>query len=59
MAAWRNRLFDMGFATIGATHADQWLKPIARGDGIILMFHRVRPREPKDFAPNRFLEITP
>ncbi len=48
-----------GFAGIAALGADRWLAPIARGRGIILMFHHVRPRRPDAFQPNALLEITP
>ncbi|MEI9916280.1 MAG: polysaccharide deacetylase family protein [Methylovirgula sp.] len=33
--------------------------PVTGGAGAILMFHRVRPSQPRDFAPNLLLEITP
>jgi peptidoglycan/xylan/chitin deacetylase (PgdA/CDA1 family) len=52
-------LFAAGFAAIAATRADRWLRSLARGRGVILMFHRVRPWRPREFAPNRVLEITP
>jgi peptidoglycan/xylan/chitin deacetylase (PgdA/CDA1 family) len=32
---------------------------VARGSGVILTFHHVRPAAFGDFAPNRLLEITP
>jgi peptidoglycan/xylan/chitin deacetylase (PgdA/CDA1 family) len=56
---WRNNLSTAGFAAIAATRADQWLRGVARGSGVILTFHRVRPRRLECFAPNRFLEVTP
>jgi peptidoglycan/xylan/chitin deacetylase (PgdA/CDA1 family) len=56
---WRSKLFTAGFAAIAATRADQWLRGVARGSGVILTFHRVRPRRLECFAPNRFLEVTP
>ncbi|AWN46888.1 polysaccharide deacetylase [Methylobacterium terrae] len=57
----RHRLFHAGFATIAATGADRWLGPAARGRGVILTFHHVRPEEPEpgSYAPNRLLAITP
>jgi len=42
-----------------ATRADRWLRSVARGHGVILMFHHVRPWRSREFAPNRLLEITP
>ncbi len=57
----RQRLFRTGFRAIAATRADRWLAPVARGRGIILTFHHVRPEAPAagNFAPNRLLAITP
>ncbi|MCF4126650.1 polysaccharide deacetylase family protein [Methylobacterium sp. SyP6R] len=60
-ASARHRLFQAGFSTIAATGADRWLAPAARGRGVILTFHHVRPDEPPPgaYAPNRLLAITP
>jgi len=55
----RHRLFNAAFGVLGALRADAWLRPIARGAGVILMFHHVRPWTAREFAPNRILEITP
>jgi peptidoglycan/xylan/chitin deacetylase (PgdA/CDA1 family) len=55
----RHRLFVAGFEVLAATRADRWLRSFARGRGVILMFHHVRPWRPRQFAPNRVLEITP
>jgi peptidoglycan/xylan/chitin deacetylase (PgdA/CDA1 family) len=55
----RHRLFAAGFALFAAARADRWLGNLARGRGIVLMFHHVRPRRDVAFAPNRLLEITP
>jgi peptidoglycan/xylan/chitin deacetylase (PgdA/CDA1 family) len=55
----KHRLFAAGFRAIGATRGDRWLRVLARGRGVILMFHHVRPWRPRNFAPNRLLEITP
>src|SRR5437868_9652796 len=55
----RHRVFATGLALIAAARADRWLGNLARGRGIVLMFHHVRPRRDVAFAPNRLLEITP
>jgi peptidoglycan/xylan/chitin deacetylase (PgdA/CDA1 family) len=44
---------------LAATGADRWLRFFARGRGVILMFHHVRPWRPRLFAPNRLLKVTP
>jgi peptidoglycan/xylan/chitin deacetylase (PgdA/CDA1 family) len=59
MSGLRHQLFTAGFRVITASGADRWLTPAARGSGVILMFHHVRPESPREFAPNRLLEITP
>jgi peptidoglycan/xylan/chitin deacetylase (PgdA/CDA1 family) len=55
----KHRIFTAGFAVLAATGADRWLRFFARGRGVILMLHHVRPWQPREFAPNRGLEITP
>jgi len=55
----KHRLFCAGFAALAATGADRGFRALARGRGVILMLHRVRPRESGEFAPNDVLEITP
>lgn len=55
----RHRAFAAAFRLISATRADRWLRPLAQGAGVILMFHHVRPWRERAFAPNRLLEITP
>lgn len=59
MSSSRHRLFRAGFAAITALGADRWLAPLARGRGVILTFHHVRPEPPGPFAPNALLSITP
>lgn len=59
LISWRHRLFATGFSAIAATRADQWMRDMTMGRGVILMFHRVRPWKETAFAPNRALEITP
>ena len=48
-----------GFRLVAASRADRWLRPVARGRGLILMFHHVRPARVDPFQPNALLEITP
>ncbi len=55
----RQAIVKGGLAAIAASRADRWLARLARGRGVILMFHHVRPFFARGFAPNRFLEITP
>jgi peptidoglycan/xylan/chitin deacetylase (PgdA/CDA1 family) len=55
----RYSLIAAGFAAITASRADRWLASAARGRGVILTLHHVRPLEDRDFAPNQLLEITP
>jgi peptidoglycan/xylan/chitin deacetylase (PgdA/CDA1 family) len=55
----RHRLYAGGFQAIAALRVDRLVRPLAQGRGVILMFHRVRPRRADPFAPNGVLEITP
>jgi peptidoglycan/xylan/chitin deacetylase (PgdA/CDA1 family) len=55
----RHRVFAAGFGVLAATGADRCLRFLARGRGVILTLHQVRPWRPREFAPNRVLEITP
>ncbi len=55
----RQRLIGAGFRFLEATGAHRLAAPALAGLGAILMFHHVRPWQPRPFAPNRLLEITP
>lgn len=55
----KHRLIGAGFAAIRTARADRWLAPVARGRGLILTFHHVRPEPPGAFDPNGLLAITP
>lgn len=57
--ALKHAVIAAGFRLISATRADRWLAPAARGRGMILMFHHVRPARDEPFQPNKLLEITP
>jgi peptidoglycan/xylan/chitin deacetylase (PgdA/CDA1 family) len=58
--AWsKHDVIAAGFGAITASRADLWLGPLARGLGLILTFHHVRPAREDAFQPNRLLEITP
>ena len=47
-----------GLAGADLVRAHRWAR-FARGRGVILTFHHVRPPPQEGFAPNRLLEITP
>ncbi len=55
----KHRVIGAGFAAIAAARADRWLAPLARGRGVILTFHHVRPARSDPFQPNGLLAITP
>jgi peptidoglycan/xylan/chitin deacetylase (PgdA/CDA1 family) len=55
----RHRLFKAAFSAVSLSGADRWLAPAARGRGLILTFHHVRPATPGAYAPNALLSITP
>src|SRR5262245_13022409 len=55
----KHRVFAAGFGVLAASGADRLLRVLARGRGVILMLHHVRPWRLREFAPNRVLEITP
>ena len=55
----KHKLIAAGLSVISTTKMDRLLRPIAQGAGVVLMFHRIRPYQPKAFEPNRFLEVEP
>lgn len=55
----KHRVIEAGFRAIAATRGERWLAPIARGRGVILTFHHVRPASADPFQPNALLAITP
>lgn len=59
MLGWRHRAIALGLGLIGATGLDKALRGIARGYGVILMLHSVRPARIAPFRPNAALEVTP
>jgi peptidoglycan/xylan/chitin deacetylase (PgdA/CDA1 family) len=59
MSATRTQLFRAAFAGLQATGANSFLGRRARGLGVVLTLHHVRPWTGGAFAPNRLLEVTP
>lgn len=59
MSALKNSLIGAGLAGFRLTGLHHALAPLTRGRGAILAFHHVRPSQPRPFAPNLSLEITP
>lgn len=57
-ASMKERAIAAGFAVFRATGLHRAAR-FARGAGVVLMFHHVRPWGGAGFAPNRLLEITP
>lgn len=57
-ASVKEKAIAAGFAVFRATGLHRAAR-FARGAGVILMFHHVRPWAGQGFAPNRLLEITP
>ncbi len=55
----KNAVIGAGLKGIVATGMDRWLAPMARGRGVILTFHHVRPARSDPFQPNGLLEVTP
>lgn len=54
----KRTVIELGLAVADRTRAERWAR-FARGCGVILTFHHVRPAAEAGFAPNRLLEITP
>lgn len=59
MVGARTAAFRATFAALDASGANRWLGRRARGLGLILTLHHVRPWSGHAFAPNRLLEVTP
>ncbi|TVR07279.1 MAG: polysaccharide deacetylase [Salinarimonadaceae bacterium] len=55
----KSAIIRTGLQAIDLLRADVWLRPLAQGRGVILMFHHVRPAKAGEYAPNALLEITP
>ncbi|WP_372425611.1 polysaccharide deacetylase family protein [Salinarimonas chemoclinalis] len=54
----KRAIISAGLHGSDLVRAHVWAR-FARGRGVILTFHHVRPPPPAGFAPNRLLEITP
>lgn len=55
----KHLLIRLGLEALSVTGAARVASRWTAGLGAILMFHHVRPYIPRDFEPNRILEITP
>jgi peptidoglycan/xylan/chitin deacetylase (PgdA/CDA1 family) len=55
----KHLVFRAGLSILGKTGAATAMAHRTRGLGAILMFHHIRPSQPKAFDPHRMLEITP
>jgi peptidoglycan/xylan/chitin deacetylase (PgdA/CDA1 family) len=55
----KHLVFRAGLTALRRTGAARAAAPWTRGLGAILMLHHVRPYLPRDFEPNRILEVTP
>lgn len=61
MAMGKAAVMRAALAGLHRTGAGKLLAPFTQGEGLIFTLHRVRPEtgEPRAFAPNRILEVTP
>jgi peptidoglycan/xylan/chitin deacetylase (PgdA/CDA1 family) len=55
----KHLVFRSGLSILGKTGVAAAMAQRTRGLGAVLMFHHVRPSQPKGFDPHRILEITP
>lgn len=55
----KHRVIAAGFGLFRVTRLHRFAGDFFRGSGVILMFHRIRPAQESEFAPNLLLEITP
>jgi peptidoglycan/xylan/chitin deacetylase (PgdA/CDA1 family) len=55
----KRQIISSGFGFFRRTGLHRLATSVTGGAGAILMFHRVRPSQPRDFEPNLLLEITP
>ncbi|MCZ0735457.1 polysaccharide deacetylase family protein [Phreatobacter sp. AB_2022a] len=59
MSGIRMSVYRAGLEALYFSGAHRALRPVVGGAGAILMLHHVRPAEPREFAPNALLEVTP
>lgn len=55
----RHGLVRAALTGLAAVRADRWLPVPADAAGMAVTLHHVRPEQPRDFAPNRHLSVTP
>ena len=59
MKSWRRTALRAGLEALYLTRMHRVLAPLVEGVGIVFTLHHVRPGEPRLFAPNSILEVTP
>lgn len=59
MGSMKSDMLRAGLSAMYYSCAHKLLAPYAGGTGLIFMLHRVLPDPPRDFAPNRILQVTP